>query len=552
VIGRIIHPPCSLLQRGVSGQGCVLGTAYNECSSYRMRVELFTLHTATQFNSINFYPSKGSQPSMDALAILGACLACLGMLSSGISNLANTADAYWNYEEQSLDYARRYARYQANLQEWKMRWSEHPPINQVTRVATVVPALEDIRVLTSEIRRQVEEAENEAPEGQNVPVINSNRWTGRFRGVIGPLQEKWVKRRRGRSSTITRRAMHSLFKKGLMEGWLTRLEKAIEDIEKSSEMTLRARTGANWAEGSAYARNREATKAEQFMSMLTESVESLRQECIAGPCTGDWVLGLRPPEHLRSVAVWEFLVDINLELRFRHETTPARDIWELKTCYMMDNEETHDFRGKIRPMLPTTNRANVPGNVNVTNTICTRQDTSIERAGSIGSLLIEKPHYFTTESWRLGVTDHVRGIVNWALLLWETKWFESLCCFGLHMESNQGTNHCMMLVGECTPGQNHEHVAQRLQNLGITIAQIILARPLRLTNHGTGTKFEQRDEAGTWKEVQPKRLASDILSESKSIVLARAIEFCLTDSRFETNGFQKGYLMEYIKHIYDP
>jgi hypothetical protein len=120
------------------------------------------------------------------------------------------------------------------------------------------------------------------------------------------------------------------------------------------------------------------------------------------------------------------------------------------------------------------------------------------------------------------------------------------------MESSQTTNHCMMLVGECTPGQTHEHVAQRLQNLGITIAQIVLARPLRLTNHDTGTKFEQRDESGTWKEVQPKRLASDILSESKSIVLARAIEFCLTDSRFETNGFQKAYLMEYIKHIYDP
>jgi thioesterase domain-containing protein len=120
------------------------------------------------------------------------------------------------------------------------------------------------------------------------------------------------------------------------------------------------------------------------------------------------------------------------------------------------------------------------------------------------------------------------------------------------MESDQGTDHCMMLVGECTPGQNHEHVAQRLQNLGITIAQIILARPLRLTNHETGTQFEQRDEAGTWKEVQPKRLASDVLSEYKSIVLARAIEFCLTDSRFETNGFQRGYLMEYIKHIYDP
>jgi hypothetical protein len=263
-------------------------------------------------------------------------------------------------------------------------------------------------------------------------------------------------------------------------------------------------------------------------------------------------LGLRPPEHLKSVAVWEFLVDINLELRFRHETTPARDIWELKTCYMMDNKETHDFRGKIRPILPTTNRANVPGNINVTNTICTRQDASIERAGSIGSLLIEEPHYFTTQSWKVGVTDHVRGIVNWALLLWETKWFESLCCFGLHMESSQTTNHCMMLVGECTPGQTHEHVAQRLQNLGITIAQIVLARPLRLTNHDTGTKFEQRDESGTWKEVQPKRLASDILSESKSIVLARAIEFCLTDSRFETNGFQKAYLMEYIKHIYDP
>ncbi|CAI9625374.1 unnamed protein product [Alternaria burnsii] len=473
------------------------------------------------------------------------------MLSSGIRDIANAADAYLNYENQCLDYARRYALCQASLREWDMKWSKNLPIDQATG-AKVVPGLQDIRALTSEIQRRMEEAEKEAAEGQNPSVANSNRGMGRLRGVIRPMQERWAKWRKGGSSTITKRAMHSLFKKGLMESWLTRLEKAIEDIEKSSEMTLRARTGANWAEGSAYIRNKEATEAEHFMSTLTQSVESLRQECIAGPCTGDWVLGLRPPEHLESVAVWEFLVDINLELRFRHETTPARDIWELKTCYKKDNEETHDFRGKIRPMLPTTNRTNIPGHSNLTNTTCTRQDTSIGRAGSIGSLLIEQPHYFTTQSWKAGVTDHVRGIVNWALLLWETKWFESLCCFGLHMESSQKTNHCMMLVGECTPGQTHEHVAQRLQNLGITIAQIILARPLRLTNHDTGTRFEQRDESGTWKEVQPKRLASDILSASKSIVLARAIEFCLTDSRFEINGFQKAYLMEHIKHIYDP
>ena len=30
--------------------------------------------------------------------------------------------------------------------------------------------------------------------------------------------------------------------------------------------------------------------------------------------------------------------------------------------------------------------------------------------------------------------QHVHSIVNWARLLWDPKWFESLCCFGLHMD----------------------------------------------------------------------------------------------------------------------
>jgi hypothetical protein len=127
---------------------------------------------------------------MDPLAILGACLACLGMLSSGISNLANAADAYLYYGDQCLDYARRYARCQASLREWDMKWSKYPPIDQVTSVAKVVPGLEDIRVLTSEIQRRVGEVENEAAKGQNISVANSNSWTRRLRGVMGPLQER--------------------------------------------------------------------------------------------------------------------------------------------------------------------------------------------------------------------------------------------------------------------------------------------------------------------------------------------------------------------------
>ena len=491
---------------------------------------------------------------MEPLAILGACLAWLGMLSSGISNIANATDAYLNYRDQCLDYARRYARCQASLREWDMKWSKNPPIDQATGVAKVVPGLADIRALTSEIQRRVGEAENETAERQNLPVINGKRWTGRLQGLIGPLQGRWAKWRKGGSSTITKRAMHSLFKKGLMESWLTRLEKAIEDIEKSSEMTLRARTGANWAEGSSYARNKEAKEAEDFMSTLKTSAESLHRECMEDFSKGDWMLGLLSPQRHGSVAEWKYLVNIHFELRFHHGAPPARDIWELKTRCVIEDEDTHDFRGKIRPMLPITNRTNVPGDSSLTNTTCARQDASIKRAGSIGSLLIEQPRYFDAESWKVSVADHVHSIVNWAILLWDTKWFESLCCFGLYMESSQTPNHCMILVGDCRCTTDHRlrHVQRRLQNLGITIAQIVLAKPLRVIDHVSGTKFQEQDRSGEWKNVGPRQLVWEILIKSNSSGLADAIKFCLNDSEWERNGFREAYLMEFINSIYRP
>ncbi|CAN9352255.1 unnamed protein product [Alternaria alternata] len=337
---------------------------------------------------------------MEPLAILGACLAWLGMLSSGISNIANATDAYLNYGDQCLDYARRYARCQASLREWDMKWSKNPPIDQATGVAKVVPGLADIRALTSEIQRRVGEAENETAERQNLPVINGKRWTGRLQGLIGPLQGRWAKWRKGGSSTITKRAMHSLFKKGLMESWLTRLEKAIEDIEKSSEMTLRARTGANWAEGSSYARNKEAKEAEDFMSTLKTSAESLHRECMEDFSKGDWMLGLLSPQRHGSVAEWKYL--------------------------------------------------------------------------------------------------------------------------------------------------------RRLQNLGITIAQIVLAKPLRVIDHVSGTKFQEQDRSGEWKNVGPRQLVWEILIKSNSSGLADAIKFCLNDSEWERNGFREAYLMEFINSIYRP
>ena len=495
---------------------------------------------------------------MESLAILGSFLACLNMLTSGISNLVNTADAWRTFEQQRLDFGLRYARCQSDLRDWEIKWSQRPSSGQVNHMVEVAPALRDIKLLTMDIYCRIWEAEKstdraqrEVTGEQNRPAVDSSRWVRRSREVTAPLQERWAKWQIKRKGVITERAMHALFNKGLMEGWLARLEKAVADLEKSSERKLEERTGANLVKR---ARGEEVKDAENFMSTLKSSAESLHRECTEEFSTGDWMLGLRSPQRHGSVAEWKYLVDIHFELRFRHGAPSVRDIWELKTRCEIEDEDTHDFRGKLRPILPMTNQECAPGSRTVKDITCIRQAASIKRTGSIGNLLTKNPRYFDAESWKAGVADHVHSIVNWAILLWDTKWFESLCCFGLYMESSQTTNHCMMLVGDCRCTTDHRlrRVPRRLQNLGITIAQIVLAKPLRVVDHVSGTKFQEQDEDGKWKDFRPRQLVRAIVEKSDSLGLADAIKFCLTDSEWVRNGFREAYLMEFINSIYIP
>jgi hypothetical protein len=213
------------------------------------------------------------------------------------------------------------------------------------------------------------------------------------------------------------------------------------------------------------------------------------------------------------------------------------------------------------------------------------------RTRPLGELFVENPHLFLDVAWRPDRVSLILGILKWALLLWDTEWMKHLCSYGLHIEKSstervatkdpitEGTivdasheyaptedktlvedakmnaSTQVFVLNQCS-NDNCRNSSLRLRNIGLVLAEMVLAVPLRSRSESAGTveapSYKQFVN-GHWKNIYPTKIKMDVRMKTKSIPFANAVGFCLTDvSKLGKAPFQAGFMFRYIEKIYKP
>jgi len=223
--------------------------------------------------------------------------------------------------------------------------------------------------------------------------------------------------------------------------------------------------------------------------------------------------------------------------------------------------------------------------------LCVVQQDHGRRTRPLGELFAENPDLFLDVAWRPDRMSLILGVLKWTFLLWDTEWMKYLCSYGLHIEKKSpsrevpsdsitaqtvvdlsqacappaaktsaeatktDTSTQVFVLNEC-PNDNCRNSSLRLRNIGLVLAEMVLAIPLRSRSESTGTvdspSYEQFVN-GHWKNISPTKIKLDVRTKTKSIPFANAVDFCLTEvSKIGTAPFQAGFMFRYIEKIYKP
>jgi hypothetical protein len=360
------------------------------------------------------------------------------------------------------------------------------------------------------------------------------------------------------------RLRFALWKKEILEGWLNRLEKAVAATVRIYEDHFHAQTAYHFTGSVSLAQSKNMADLGLLFGTLESLATDLHNECIGAsashltpPGVYKWALGLRPPTTGHRILDWTLPTPVTIELHATVTREPG-DIEELhlNVRYQPDNDDTYATNGRLTHLLRMNAcRKNSDEKLEpVTNAEYHDQLESTRRTLSMGTLLIHNPHLFKGTGWLLERAQLVHVISEWTLLLWNTPWFSHLCCQSLDIEIDACTSDCARHVlrvqqpHDCRP-QDH---SSRLKNLGLVLAQLILAVPLRPADGGNPSKYEQCVK-GRWEPVYLTDLNTSINAATLSLPVSEAIYFCLKpEPELPDNDFKIGYLYMCMARIYTP
>jgi hypothetical protein len=348
----------------------------------------------------------------------------------------------------------------------------------------------------------------------------------------------------------------ALWQRQRLEGWITRLEKTIDVIEELFERDFNLRTADQFSGKPSIHQVEELAHLETFAGTLMALATELYEECMdTSQWTYAWALGLPPPTTGHTILDWEIATPVSIEIRFSVDRQNEQNgHFRLQVRYQEDDPNTHKTNGTVAQLVQAKAMGTVVARTSQINAICHDQDASARRTFPLGSLLKNKPHLFKDKAWLADRGELVYGISEWALLLWNSPWFEKLCCSGLLIEVGAQPSDCARQIFDvnahdsCRPQDHHS----RLRNLGIVWAQLILGLPIRSAGDTNLSKFEQWKN-NNWEPVFRSSLNADILAATASKPLQQAVDFCLNPTSPLPDGeFRPGYLYMCLEKIYKP
>lgn len=482
----------------------------------------------------------------EVLGPMGFCYGSISFVLSTLPTAAKAIDDFSKCAEQYRMYEVRLARCKARGDKWNIYWRSKS--NAVKYDAIFQSTRKDIEDLHDLIDGEIQAALKDQNEQKAWRRMTKRLSRGRFRT---PREEE-------KTVDFSHSVGFVLFKKNVIDGWLTRLESAIETIEKLSESEFANRTGEHFGSSPKRAQIQETRELETFVQGLSQLAQRLYDEKAATTSgqarrTYGWALGLRPP--VISVEHWKLMNQVPIEIRFSAlQSSEDRKHFHLDLPFHKDNEKTHLSCEQIRHLVGSgTTPEALTGTATAIARLCS-QAPQAQRTRPVGSLLQYAPNVFLDAAWHVDRARMIHGLSHWALLLWDTSWMKELCCHGLQFEKGAEDAKSMsqlFYVDEC-PEDGVCHHSSRLRNLGLVLAQLVLGKPLRQAASEDHKNYQQW-VGNSWKPLFCSDIISEVFTTTTSTPLSDAVHFCLKDeSALENGPFQPGYLLECIEQIYKP
>jgi hypothetical protein len=501
----------------------------------------------------------------------------LGICFGGISFVLGTVPATMRFahdmrerKPQIRQCVEQFHRCQAKFNKWESHWraSTNEP-----KAAIIRSSLDDIVDLAKTIDRTIQRNTNTAYEKAAWEQMKNRLRQGDFYLPMPSIPDFCNKLR------------HALWKKSVLEGWISRREKAINIADESFQEFYQVQT-AGHHKGSIDLK--QATKLGElrrnFYNLACLGTD-LYHECIATESyrisTHAWALGLRPPAEGNTIADWDTPTPLEIEVHFAVQKKAGDKYFHLRTCYKADQEQTHTTHGRIQCLVQAIAKAEstrISRHPEDTKPDCKKDPPNrapqavltqeeclsggeechahqglARRSISIESIIKVKPRLLKNLPWLISLPELIYGITEWTLLLWKTPWLQNLSCSGLAIEMDTCSSACAKQVLEVPDSRTNTHANTfRLQNLGLVLAQLIIGVLIRPEDGSNLSRFEQYKD-GEWKTVSLSDINMGVCVATNDLNLQKAVYFCLRpDQEISEERFEEGYLYICIDRIFEP
>ncbi|KAH4973700.1 hypothetical protein HBI54_026610 [Parastagonospora nodorum] len=477
----------------------------------------------------------------EVLGPLGMCLAGLGFILGTVPAAAKVTHSYREQKKQIVGMDNRLGLCQSKFSTWETYWqSSGLQENQ----ALIQSSIRDIVGLYEEINNQI------------TKYTRSTAETTAWRKMKERIRDASFRKPRLHSLTSSefcQTVRYALWKKEILEGWMTRLEKAIDVIAQLFERDFHDRTAQHFDGGPTPKQVAVLEQLEEFSGALMSVATEIYKECTNEPNTCAWALAMPTPAEGKTILDWEVITPIIIQMRFSTLQQEDTGHFCLHVCFQQDDPDTHDTSSAVAELI----RCQISGPdediVSMKKIECHAQGAGVKTTEPIGILLRQKPHLFYDPAWLVDRAELIYGICEWALRLWNTPWFEQLCCSGIVMEIGLGSVDCSNQTFRIKRHKDcyvRDH-RSRLRNLGLVWAQLVLGYPVRFAGGPNLSKFEKFVD-GTWVTMYRSEINNNVL-KTGSLAFQEAIDFCLRpDSLSWSEQFKHGHLYRYMEQIFKP
>lgn len=475
----------------------------------------------------------------DPFSVIGLCLGCLSLTLSTLPTGMKALSSFKSSDMNHRDFKRRLARCQSRVGEMEVNWQGRFDDSGDSS------AMDDIIALARNLEDNI------------TKYLRSSRTETTWPTIKKILIEGKHDKLRVELPHVFREIKNALWENDILEKHIAMLEKALNTDEDSFKHFYYSQTGEGSGSGPSPEKVEELNKIDSYFKTLWSLGDEVHAECTTIPNTSDWALELQNLAETEDVANWQNEPPVTIHVRNLEVFGLNGETFHAELKYVHDLTSTHTSNDRVTKLfeqrLLEIRMAGL-GNEN--------RSKSPQITCPMGQLIEDNPAVFRDLRWKVDLVRLIHAISNWTILLWPTKWFDSLCCFNLAFDVRpyeSGETHCtkpmlrMKKNNTRCCGRWESHDAEfRLKNLGVALAQLVLGRPIRPL-----VRNEYIQLVGTrWEQTSRNVIIGDIGKLTGSKPLQCAINFCLEtkppQSAFLKEKIPPAYMQKCVKHVYEP